>query len=344
MKTLSVLLFTVTLLLVSQINTTSISLKEVERLLDSFDNNEVKYAIIQDLFSLVFMNESQWKSLSPEYKVMDMEKIQMLEYQSFLGGSKYKRMESLLSITQISNSSKCVPCSTLRNILQIMCDQHYAIQPGTCVECDFLGTVIDIMCIMNCTHTNVTMLIEATPKGKHPITITVVEPCVFCKQYFLAIELFCGPPNCTEGPYYMVSPLHSDVQLSSSKRSSPDPVNCIPCYFQYLAYQLLCEDLFDHCALIPTPLPSHSTSSSMTPSSTPPPSSSMTPSASSPPSSTMTASSSVSPLPSYYYYDDDDDDEYSITTSTTDTTTTTTSSTTTTSTYTDEDLKVINVY
>jgi len=303
-------------------SSTEVSLQEVEVLLSNFHNDGIRYTIIQDLFSLLFMSEKELQHIQHSYKHLDRNTILRKELDTFLGGEKYEKMSTQIMGADIEvyrmqqQSSRCVPCSTLNNIVQIMCNQNYSIQPGLCVECNFLKTVISVLCLANCTTTNVTMVVDIHPKhsSKPPKIVSIQEPCVYCTAYYESIALFCGPPNCTKEnyyPYYIIpGSEEKDLKISRQRSLTPFP-NCIPCYYQYIAYQLLCEDLFSHCAPAPVQSPTSSITPFPSPSNTPIPSSSSAPS----------TSAYYPPYPPYTtsYYDDDD-------TTTTTTTTTTTSS------------------
>lgn len=171
-----------------------------------------------------------------------------------------------------SNGDHCVTCRTLKNLDLIMCNQNYPSQPGFCVECDFLKKVTTLLCSLNCTTTNTS------------------ETCVKCETLYLQNELLCGPPNCTCGNYYLLeSPSGASSNFITPKRSlnvNAQALNCIPCYYQYVAYQLVCGDLFSHCGTTsPTPSPS------------PPPAVSSSPTASPLPAVSQSSSPTGSPLP-----------------------------------------------
>ena len=224
-------------------------------------------------------------------------------------------------------ANTCVSCITLKNLMILLCNQNYSPQVGTCVECETIKKMVEFICSFNCT-VNPSLLSSKDSKGNSIIT----PNCVYCSEYYKAVELFCGAPNCQDPYYYFdeteekkrskgvmndgdvllikersvktTAATTGEVQIASS--------NCVPCYYQFLAYQLVCNDLYDHCTMptpTPTPVPSMTptASMSMTPtasmsmSMTPTPSESITPTASMSttptPSESITPSSSISTTP-----------------------------------------------
>lgn len=299
----------------------TLSLEKLTRMLDSVSEQSERESIAMDIVSLLFESEkSILKSFSFAEELGLSSKSQVInEFVNRL--SKQDSLSSSEKSSQaVSAASKCVSCVTLVELIDIMCGQNYTLLPGTCVTCSLLYSLNNLLCSINCTFNEVTI---TSPITKKPITAPV--PCVTCEIYYLSIALFCGAPNCSCGNYYgSIAPVEPDFH-SPKRELNTDaaPNNCIPCYYQYTAYQLVCGDLFSHCATTPTPtpLPSVTPSASSLPPAVSPTSSvslssSSSVSLSATPSLSVSASTSpasVTPFPSttpsasasasnYYYY------------------------------------------
>jgi len=277
-----------------------LSVEKLNYVLNSVNDDDRRETAILELLELLFSSVEELEEQFPQYAVKgndEFSKHSILnefvnEFISKQERELYlKKSERDLSSSAVANP-KCVSCRAIKTLVEIMCNQNYTIQSGTCVMCSSLTKMANFICTFNCTVSTMTTTMH-NPTGGPSLTQNV--SCVPCASYFLSIQFFCGLPNCTTGdPYsyvYNADLPYTDHVLStrSLATSRAVPFSCIPCYYQWVAYELLCGDIWTHCAnggVIPPPPP-------------PPPASSVTPSSSPPP---VLPSASPSPSNYYYYY------------------------------------------
>jgi hypothetical protein len=270
-----------------------LTLAKISAILDSVQDESVRQSIALDFLSLLFETKDSLYSMFPlfvsELGLSTKDQILNEFFNRFVVDDSLKRsVDSAFQQQQQqagSNAGKCVQCNYLRMIDTVMCGQDYPTQAGVCVFCDTLKKMTTLLCALNCSAVNATV---SSPLNGNPIMVST--PCVYCETLFLSTQFFCGPPNCTstDGPYYSnmddaflfdeSKTLHSKRSLTTNSFST---VTCIPCYYQYTAYQLLCGDLFSYC---------------------PSPAVSSTPTASPLPSPTSSPAPSYGPY--YYYYNE----------------------------------------
>lgn len=303
-----------------EVQSSLLNFDTISTLLQSISNRERRDSVALDLLALLFEDEESLRKTFPQFvKVGLKSKSEMLS--AFIASvmpsiveeerkNSFKANHPSLDPNDVammaSNANHCVSCTSIKNLVIIMCRQNYPLTPGTCVVCSFLRNITKLLCDVSC----------------NTLSYPPYTTCLFCSTWYSSIQMLCGPPNCTStvGPYYLTIEDPEDGYLS---RSSPlqlesfAPLNCIPCYNIYTGYQLLCGDLFDYCPTTPvspsaTPLPS--STSTATASTTPTASATMTPTASVSMSATATPipppppSASATPSASnyywYYYYND----------------------------------------